>query len=72
MAVIYTDGDLPWAWLPRLGCSSPMVASVSRGLKPMGDCVKGSGEVPHDELAPPMLELDDAEGELVDAAPPIW
>jgi len=38
------------------------------GLNPMGDCVRGSGDVPHEELAP-MLEFDDADGELVERAP---
>lgn len=46
-----------------------MVPRVSTGLKPRGDCVSGSGEVPHDELAPPMFEFDEADGELVDAPP---
>jgi hypothetical protein len=44
-----------------------MVVMVSIGLKPRGDCVKGSGEVPHDELGP-AFELEEADGELV--APP--
>lgn len=30
----------------------------------MGDWVNGSGDVPHDELAP-TLEWDEADGELV-------
>lgn len=36
----------------------------------MGDWVKGSGEVPHDELGP-TLEFVDAEGELVDVSAPM-
>jgi hypothetical protein len=55
--------------LLRLGCSSPIVARVSTGLKPKGDWVYGSGEVPHEELGPPMFEFEEAEGELVVAAP---
>lgn len=46
---------------------------VSTGLKPMGDCVKGSGDVPQDELGPMLeLELDDADGELVLVAPLLY
>lgn len=59
---------LPVLPLLKPDCSSPIVVNVSTGLKPMGDCVNGSGDVPHDELGP-MFELDDAEGELVDVAP---
>src|SRR5688572_5707589 len=55
------------ALVDMVGCSSPMVVSVSTGLKPIGDCVTGSGEVPQEELGP-ALDCDDAEGELV--APP--
>ena len=44
------------------GCSSPMVVNVSMGLKPRGDCVNGSGDVPQEELGP-ILEFEDAEGE---------
>lgn len=64
---------LPWPKLCRLADSSPIVAIVSRGLNPVGDwvnplghCTNGSGEVPHDELAPPALELEEADGELCD------
>lgn len=42
---------------------------MSTGLKPMGDCVNGSGDVPHDEFGPPMLEFDEADGELVVVGP---
>jgi hypothetical protein len=48
--------------------SSPIVVNESIGLKPMGDCVSGSGDVPHEEVAP-MLEFEDADGELVDSGP---
>jgi len=48
----------------RVGCSSPIVVRVSNGLKPGGDCVQGSGDVPHDELGPP-LEFEDTDGEAV-------
>jgi hypothetical protein len=44
--------------------SSPIVVRVSTGLKAVGDCVNGSGDVPHEELAP-IFELEDADGELV-------
>ena len=56
-----------WVLVDMVGCSSPMVVSVSTGLKPMGDCVTGSGDVPQDELGP-ALDCEEADGELV--APP--
>ena len=42
---------------------------VSIGLKPIGDWVIGSGDVPQDELAP-ILEFDEADGELVEVTAP--
>ena len=33
--------------------------------------MNGSGDVPQEEEAPPMFEFDDADGELVDVAPPL-
>ena len=33
-------------------------------MKEVGDWVNGSGDVPHEELAP-IFEFDDADGELV-------
>ncbi len=56
-----------WVLVDIAGCSSPIVVSVSTGLKPIGDCVTGSGDVPQEELGP-ALDCEDAEGELV--APP--
>lgn len=50
--------------LVKPGCSSPIVVKVSRGLKPSGDWVNGSGDVPQDELGP-ITELDEDEGEPV-------
>jgi len=34
----------------------------------MGDCVKGSGDVPQEELGPPVFEFEEAEGEREAAA----
>jgi hypothetical protein len=55
-----------------VGCSSPIVDIVSTGLKPSGDWLNGSGEVPHDELAPPGFECDDPEGDPVVVLPRLW
>lgn len=57
-----------WPAVTEAACSSPMVVNVSSGLELIGDCVNGSGEVPHDEFGPPVLEDEDADGELVAAA----
>jgi hypothetical protein len=48
------------------GCSSPMVLNIlSVGLKADGDCVEGSGDVPHDELSPAFdPTFEEADGEL--------
>jgi hypothetical protein len=47
-----------------------MVVRVSTGLKPIGDWVNGSGEVPQEELGPPW-EFDEAEGDDVVVAAPL-
>jgi len=56
--------------LGPLDCSSPMVVSVASVALYTGDCMVGSGDVPHEELAP-WLELDEADGELYDVLCPV-
>lgn len=61
---------LPWFVGAREGCiSSPIVPKAS-GLKATGDwLLVGSGDVPHEELGPP-LELEEHDGDEEDVAAP--
>ena len=46
-----------------------MIVKVSTGLYETGDCGKASGDVPQEELGPPMLECEEDEGDADDAGP---
>lgn len=49
----------------KLDCFFLMVVSVFMGLKFMGDCVNGLGDVLYDEFGLFMLEFDEVDGEFV-------